>query len=55
MEGLTKILQTTLGGYSLSRILSALLTLLVAQTGRKDKQGRTPWQWQGQWLSEEKK
>lgn len=33
----------------------ALLTLLVAQTGRKDKQGRTPWQWQGQWLSEEKK
>ena len=29
MEGLTKILQTTLGGYSLSRILSALLTLLV--------------------------
>ena len=29
MEKLTKILQTTLGGYSLSRILSALLTLLV--------------------------
>ena len=29
MEGLTKILQTTLGGYSLSRILSALLTLLA--------------------------
>ena len=29
MEELTKILQTSLGGYSLSRILSALLTLLV--------------------------
>ena len=29
MEKLTKILQTTLGGYSLGRILSALLTLLV--------------------------
>ena len=29
MEELTKLLQTSLGGYSLSRILSALLTLLV--------------------------
>jgi general secretion pathway protein N len=32
-----------------------LLTLLVAQNARKDEQGRTPWQWQGQWLSGEKK
>ena len=29
MEELTKLLQTSLGGYSLSHILSALLTLLV--------------------------
>lgn len=29
MEGLSKLLQTSLGGYSLSRILSAVLTLLV--------------------------
>lgn len=29
----------------------ALLTLLVAQNARQDEQGRTPWQWQGQWLS----
>ena len=29
MEELSKLLQTSLGGYSLSRILSALLTLLV--------------------------
>ncbi|BBW78207.1 TPA: type II secretion system protein N [Klebsiella michiganensis] len=33
----------------------ALLTLLLAQNGRKDEQGRTPWQWQGQWRSGEKK
>jgi len=33
----------------------ALLTLLVAQNGRKDEQGRIPWRWQGEWLSEEKK
>ena len=29
MDEITKIMQTTLGGYSLSHILSALLTLLV--------------------------
>ncbi|NRG23793.1 type II secretion system protein N, partial [Klebsiella michiganensis] len=35
----------------------ALLTLLLAQNGRKDEQGRSPWQWQwqGQWRSGEKK
>lgn len=33
----------------------ALLMLLVAQNGRKDEQGRIPWRWQGEWLSEEKK
>ena len=29
MQELSKILETSLGGYSLSRILSAVLTLLV--------------------------
>lgn len=43
------------GTWQTRQAAPALLMLMNAQNSRKDEQGRTPWQWQGQWRSEEKK
>jgi len=41
------------GTWQTRQAAPALLSLLATQNARKDEQGRTPWQWQGQWLSQE--